>query len=100
MEGVKVTIDLGWLIGVVLVPGLLLLWRNHSKTVEALNGGLSSVREASEHGDKALLKELSDYKLHVAKEYASIGYLKDVEERLTNHLVRIEDKLDGKQSTH
>jgi phenylalanyl-tRNA synthetase alpha subunit len=37
---------------------------------------------------------LSDFKLHVARNYASMTYLKDVENRLTNHLLRIEKKLD------
>lgn len=37
---------------------------------------------------------LADFKLHVAKDYASMTYLKDVENRLTNHLLRIEKKLD------
>jgi len=34
------------------------------------------------------------YKLEVAKNYASIACLKDVERRLTGHLLRIEAKLD------
>lgn len=32
--------------------------------------------------------------MEVAQRYASIGYLKDVETRLTEHLLRIEAKLD------
>ncbi len=37
---------------------------------------------------------LSEFKLHVARNYVSVNYLKDVENRLTNHLLRIEKKLD------
>lgn len=37
---------------------------------------------------------LADFKLHVARNYVSVNYLKDVETRLTNHLLRIEKKLD------
>lgn len=37
---------------------------------------------------------LADFKLHVARNYVSINYLKDVENRLTDHLLRIEKKLD------
>lgn len=37
---------------------------------------------------------LSEFKLYVAQNYASMNYLKDVENRLTNHLLRIEKKLD------
>ncbi|WP_417821253.1 hypothetical protein [Terasakiella sp.] len=40
-------------------------------------------------------KELTDYKLDVAKQYATINYLKDVEGRMTRVLERIERKLDG-----
>jgi len=38
---------------------------------------------------------LAAYKLEVAKTYATTGTLKDVERRLTEHLVRIEAKLDA-----
>jgi hypothetical protein len=41
---------------------------------------------------------LSAYKLEVAKSYVTTSTLKDVESRLTEHLVRIEAKLDGCQS--
>mgnify|MGYP005777858603 CR=1 FL=1 len=50
-------------------------------------------REAEEAA--GLCKDaLADFKLHVARNYVSVGYLKDVETRLTNHLLRIEKKLD------
>jgi len=39
-------------------------------------------------------KDLADYKLDVARTYASISYIKDVEARLTHHLLRIERKLE------
>jgi hypothetical protein len=42
-----------------------------------------------------LRDNLAAYKLEVAKNYASITYLKEVERRLTGHLIRIEDKLDN-----
>ena len=38
---------------------------------------------------------LAEFKLHVARNYVSVNYLKDVENRLTDHLLRIEKKLDG-----
>ena len=40
-------------------------------------------------------ESLSAFKLEVAKSYASMACLKDVEIRLTRHLQRIEDKLDN-----
>lgn len=54
------------------------------------------------HCDEAILglrEALAAYKLEVAKSYASIGYLKEVERRLTQHLIRIETKLDGTPSS-
>lgn len=41
-----------------------------------------------------LKDSFNDFKLHVARNYVAINYLKDVENRLTNHLLRIEKKLD------
>jgi len=38
--------------------------------------------------------DLVQYKLDAADKYASIGYLKDVEERLVRVLERIEDRLN------
>ncbi len=38
--------------------------------------------------------DLAAYKTEVAKDYASIKYLKDVETRIVAHLEKIEDKLD------
>jgi len=50
---------------------------------------------------KALLRlepetahDLAEFKLDVAKNYASQAALKETEQRLTDHLVRIEHKLD------
>ena len=39
-------------------------------------------------------KALADFKTEVAKDYASIKYLKDVETRIFVRFDRIEDKLD------
>ena len=41
-----------------------------------------------------LKESLSEFKLFVARNYVSTNYLKDVESRITNHLIRIEKKLD------
>lgn len=42
-----------------------------------------------------LREALAAYKLEVAKSYATVGLIKDVELRLTGHLVRIEAKLNA-----
>lgn len=88
------TIDIMWWITAVELPVLgtlfWLMWRTRTEADERLDEmahrlevGMGQTREA-----------LSAYKLEVAKSYATTGYLKDVERRLTEHLVRIEAKLD------
>ncbi|MGE5503265.1 MAG: hypothetical protein ACM31L_02470 [Actinomycetota bacterium] len=89
------TIDLMWWITAVELPSLgalfWLIWRTRSEADTRLDAidrqisaGLGQSRE-----------QLAAYKLEVAKSYATTGYLKDVERRLTEHLVRIEAKLDA-----
>ena len=92
------TFDLIWWISVVELPalaGLLWLsWRNRRE----LEIALSDASHESETGLRWLRDKLAAYKLDVAKSYASISYLKEVERRLTGHLLRIEDKLDAHRS--
>lgn len=89
------SVDLVWWITGVELPclgGLFwLVWRGRQEAdhrmdelAHKLETGLAQARE-----------HLSAYKLEVAKSYATTGYLKDVERRLTEHLVRIEAKLDS-----
>lgn len=91
-------LDLRWWVAAVELPVLgamaMTVWRVRHDTdrrmdelEHRLDVGLGQAREA-----------LAGYKLEVAKSYATTGYLKDVEQRLTEHLVRIEGKLDGVQS--
>jgi len=91
------TVDLIWWITVVEIPaltGLLwLVWRNRREQDEDLR----HLQQVTEKALSQAREALSAYKLEVAKTYASIAYLKDVERRLTEHLLRIEAKLD---STH
>lgn len=89
------TIDLMWWITAVELPTLgglfWLIWRTRhdgDSRMDTLDHKLEvGLAQAREH--------LSAYKLEVAKSYATTGYLKDVERRLTEHLVRIEAKLDS-----
>lgn len=39
-------------------------------------------------------RDLSEHKLHVARHYARTGDMRELEGRLTSHLLRIEAKLD------
>ena len=88
------SIDIAWWITAVEIPvlaGLFWLIRaNHCVMDEAVEEN----RRLIETGLSVQRDSLSAYKLDVAKSYASIAYLKDVERRLTEPLIRIEAKLD------
>jgi len=88
------SIDLIWWITAVELPALAslfwMIWRNRRD----FETELTDIREHAEHRMSDARENLSAYKLEVAKNYASIAYMKDVERRLTGHLVRIENKLD------
>lgn len=75
--------DLQWWILAVELPvlgGLFLLFQHH--------------RNAVEQQLTALRHEFDAYKLTVATTYASLTHLRQTEERLTGHLLRIDEKLD------
>lgn len=67
-----------------------LVWR-HRRDAEL---AIERTRQVAAEEARDLREALAAFKLEVARGYASIGYLKDVENRLTAHLLRIEAKLD------
>jgi len=58
--------------------------------------GLFLYKKDIEQELSELKNQLYEFKIHVARNYVSNTYLKDVENRLTAHLLRIEKKLDQK----
>ena len=89
------TLDPVWWISVVDIPvmtGLFLLVSRYRNEADA---GLERIRQLAEAGHAQLRESLAAYKLEVAKAYASIAHLKDVERRVVSHLLRIEAKLDA-----
>lgn len=88
------SLDLIWWITAFELPAMAglfwMIWRNR----QDCDSGLTDLRTYSEVKVGTVRDNLSAYKLEVAKNYASISYIKDVERRLTSHLVRIENKLD------
>ena len=90
----NIAIDMVWWITVVEIPALTglwwLVWRNRIHQ----DAETAHQREMLEVTSAQARDALAAYKLEVAKTYASIAYLKDVERRLTDHLLRIEAKLD------
>lgn len=83
-----------WWITAVEVPVLsALFWfilKNRSETDDALD----RLQETLDVRSSQLRESLMNFKLEVAKSYASIADVKDLEARIVAHLLRIEAKLD------
>jgi len=92
---VEANINLIWWITAVELPVLaalfFMVWSSRKQSEETAQ----SIRENCELQVTHICENLTAYKLEVAKSYASIAYMKDVERRLTGHLVRIENRLDA-----
>jgi hypothetical protein len=86
--------DLTWWITAVDLPclgGLFwLIWRTRREQGDALQ----HLRDIVDARNAQLREALAAFKLEVAKSYASITDLRELEARLVGHLLRIEAKLD------
>jgi len=103
-------LDVTWWIAVVEIPALAglfwLIWRNKRDCDGAreqsrlqMDREITKLRQNVQVEMHALRDGLAGYKLEVAKSYASIALLKDVESRLTAHLLRIERKLEASRGS-
>ena len=88
------SLDSVWWITAVELPALAGLFWLSLRTRRDTEAAIDKVRTEVDERVSRLRDNLAAYKLEVAKSYASITYLKEVERRLTSHLLRIEDKLD------
>lgn len=88
-------LDLGWWVTAVELPVLgglfVLIWRGRTEADDRMD----EIDHKVDVAGSQLREALAAYKLEVAKTYATTGTLRDVERRLTEHLVRIEAKLDA-----
>ncbi|MDB5491193.1 MAG: hypothetical protein JWO78_1042 [Micavibrio sp.] len=88
------SIDLAWWITVIELPfmgGLFwMIWHVRREGEEAVG----RLRDVIDSRNAQMREGLSAFKLEVAKNYAAAQDLKDVEDRLVGHLLRIESKLD------
>ncbi len=87
-------LDVIWWITAVELPALAGLFWISWRNFRANDDAIEAVRQSADGAIARLGRALDAYKLDVAKSYASMSYLKDVEGRLTAHLIRIEEKLD------
>ncbi len=86
--------ELAWWITVVDVPALtglfVLIWRTRRDHEQAVK----HLRDVVDTRNNQLRDALAAFKLEVAKSYASISDMHELESRLVGHLLRIEAKLD------
>jgi len=86
--------ELIWWITVVDLPALgglfVLIWR----TRRDAENNMRHLRDVVDTRNSQLREALAAFKLEVAKSYAAIGDLRELESRLVGHLLRIEAKLD------
>jgi hypothetical protein len=73
----------GWWVAVVEIP-----------VISALFWMIWNSRRDHETSLRELYEDLSEHKLDVARNYARTGDLRELEVRITSHLLRIEAKLD------
>lgn len=85
---------LTWWITVIDIPVLsALFWLVLKIKAEAFHS-ISTLHETLDVRTSQLREGLSSFKLEVAKSYASVTDMKDLENRIVSHLLRIEAKLD------
>lgn len=65
------------------------------KTRREHETAIARLREVVESRNAQMREALAAFKLEVAKSYASITDMRDLENRLVGHLLRIEAKLDA-----
>lgn len=89
------TIDLVWWITVFDLPALSGLFWMIWKTRKEHEISTRHLRDVIETRNTQMREALAAFKLEVAKNYAAVSDLRDVEGRLVGHLLRIETKLDA-----
>lgn len=86
--------ELAWWITAIDLPAMtglfLLIWRTRRESEQATR----HLRDVIDTRNNQMRDALSSFKLEVAKSYASIADMKELEMRLVSHLLRIEAKLD------
>ena len=87
-------LDVIWWITAVELPvisGLFWMITRHRREAEQ---ALEAVRLRAETAQTQVREALANYKVEVARSYVCNETLKTVEQRLTDHLLRIEAKLE------
>lgn len=92
-----------WVVGAIisvvgLIGGVLARDRAQARQIreadDKLHDRISRVREELGRDLQVLRQDFTEYKLVVAREYASVEHLKEVEDRLVNAIDKLTAKLD------
>jgi len=83
-----------WWVTVIDIPAMSALFWMFMKHRKDQEDALRAVNATLEVRCSQLREGLAAFKLEVARNYASITEMKDLEVRLVSHLLRIETKLD------
>lgn len=96
--GTPTGIDPAWWITAFELPALAGLFWLIVRVRNDADAAVDALRTAIETAAGQLRDGLAAHKLEVAKSYASMQTLREVERRLTDHLLRIEAKLDAERA--
>jgi hypothetical protein len=84
-----------WWISVIEVPVVVALFR----MIHGLRQDFQNRIERGDTRDSEAVgrarDELAEFKLEVARTYVPLSLIRDVDQRLSSHLLRIENKLEG-----
>lgn len=83
-----------WWITVIDIPAMSALFWILMRHKRESDAALRQTQEILELRCHQLREGLAGFKLEVAKNYAAITEMKDLELRIVSHLLRIESKLD------
>ena len=83
-----------WWISAVDIPVAAILFRMIWRTKKDCNDTVDRLHRLLETRHSQLRDSLAAYKLEVAKSYAAVNDVRELESRLVAHLLRIESKLD------
>lgn len=86
--------DMMWWIAAVEVPAVSALFWMIWRARQECDAAVQELRDVVDARNAQMREALSAFKLEVAKSYASITDMRELESRLVAHLLRIEAKLD------
>lgn len=87
--------DLNWWISVIEIPLFSAMFWLFWKERKDIEQSLWSLQRYCNSRVNSLKNGLMSYKLEVSKDYARSTEMKELENRLTSHLLRIEAKLEA-----